>query len=77
MTASCIRIAAREIVRVLRGNFGGNQGNWWWNRGIQGKMKAKNVIYVKSVESKNDEEKLTNRERYKMMRKEAKLALRR
>ncbi|XP_059281189.1 probable leucine-rich repeat receptor-like protein kinase At1g35710 [Lycium ferocissimum] len=49
-------------------------GDWWWNGEVQGK-EAKKHAYVKLVDSKDDEEKRTNREKYKMARKEAKLAV--
>lgn len=72
---SCIRVAAREVLGVSRGNFGGHQGDWWWNEDVQRKVEAKNVAYAKLVEIKDKEEKGTNRKRYKMARKEAKSAV--
>lgn len=42
---------------VLRGNFGGYRGDWWWNGDIQGKVEVKKVAYAKLVESKDEEEK--------------------
>ncbi|XP_060190284.1 uncharacterized protein LOC132619373 [Lycium barbarum] len=74
-TSSCIREAAREVLGVSRGRRGGHRGDWWWNREVQGKVEAKKQAYAKVIDSKDDEEKRTNREKYKMERKEAKLAV--
>ncbi|XP_059301934.1 uncharacterized protein LOC132053855 [Lycium ferocissimum] len=74
-TDSCIREAARDVLGVSRGRRGGQRGDWWWNGEVQGKVEAKKVAYAKLVDSKDDEEKLTNRERYKIAGKEAKLAV--
>ncbi|XP_059310957.1 uncharacterized protein LOC132062394 [Lycium ferocissimum] len=73
--ASFIREATREVLGVSRGNFGGHRGHWWWNREVQGKVEAKKAAYAMLVESNDEEDKLMNRERYKMVRKEAKLAV--
>lgn len=56
----------------MRGRFGGHRGDWWWNGEFQGKVEAKKVAYAKLVESKDNEEKQMNRERYRMARKESK-----
>ncbi|XP_059310063.1 uncharacterized protein LOC132061229 [Lycium ferocissimum] len=74
-TSSCIREAAREVLGVSRGRRGGHRGDWWWNGEVQGKVEAKKQAYAKLVDSKDDEEKRTNREKYKMARKEAKFAV--
>ncbi|XP_059284900.1 uncharacterized protein LOC132038212 [Lycium ferocissimum] len=74
-TASSIRKAAREVLGVSRGRRGEHRGDWWWNGEVQGKVETKKHAYVKLVDSKDDEEKRTNREKYKMARKEAKLAV--
>lgn len=34
--ASCIIKVATEVLEVLRGTFGGWQGDWWWNDEVQG-----------------------------------------
>lgn len=62
-------------MRVSRGNFGGYRGDWWWNGEVKRKVEAKKVAYAKLVESKNEEDKRTNRERYKTAKKEVKLAV--
>ncbi|XP_060183069.1 uncharacterized protein LOC132613026 [Lycium barbarum] len=72
-TSSCIREAAREVLGVSRGRRGGHRGDWWWNGEVQGKVKAKKQAYAKLVDSKDNEDKRTNREKYKMARKEANL----
>ncbi|KAK4368573.1 hypothetical protein RND71_012365 [Anisodus tanguticus] len=74
-TASYIREVAKEVLRASQGNHGGHQGDWWWNGKVQEKVEAKKAVYVKLIESKNEVEKWTNRELYKMARKEAKLAV--
>lgn len=30
-TSDCIRKAAREVLGVSKGYYGGHQGDWWWN----------------------------------------------
>ncbi|XP_075077130.1 uncharacterized protein LOC142163878 [Nicotiana tabacum] len=74
-TAQCIREAAREVLGVSKGYSGGYKGDWWWNGVVQGKVKIKNVVYGKLVESVDEEEKMANREHYKLAKKEAKLAV--
>lgn len=54
---------------------GEHQGDWWWNGEVIGKVNAKKVAYAKLVESKSEKEKWMNRERYKVVRKEAKLVV--
>lgn len=49
--------------------------DWWWNEEVQGKVDAKKAAYVKIVERKDNEEKRMNKEEYKKVRKEAKLAV--
>ncbi|XP_060185714.1 uncharacterized protein LOC132615149 [Lycium barbarum] len=46
-----------------------------WSGEVQGKVEAKKMAYAKLVDSNDDEEKWTNRKKYKMARKEAKLAV--
>ncbi|KAJ8574072.1 hypothetical protein K7X08_010583 [Anisodus acutangulus] len=74
-TASRIREVAREVLRVSWGSHGGHQEDWWWNGKFQEKVEAKKMVYAKLVESKDEVEKWTNRELYKMARKEEKLAV--
>ncbi|XP_059316379.1 uncharacterized protein LOC132067234 [Lycium ferocissimum] len=74
-TASCIREAARDVLGVSRGRHGRRRGDWWWNGEVQGKVEAKKVAYTRLLDSKDDEEKRKNRKRYKIARKEAKLAV--
>ncbi|XP_070044852.1 uncharacterized protein [Nicotiana tomentosiformis] len=74
-TANCIREAAREILGVSRSYSGGHKGDWWWNEVVQGKVEAKKAAYLKLLESTSEEERRANRERYKVARKEAKLAV--
>ncbi|XP_075088098.1 uncharacterized protein LOC142170166 [Nicotiana tabacum] len=74
-TANYVREEAREVLGTLKGLFGRHQGDWWWNDIVQGKVEAKKVAYVKLVGSTSEEERRANRERYKVVRKEAKLAV--
>ncbi|XP_070025212.1 uncharacterized protein [Nicotiana sylvestris] len=69
MTADCIRVAAREVLEVMKGSHGGHKGDWWWNREVQGKVEAKKAAYLKLVKSTNEEEKRTYRECYIKQRK--------
>nr|XP_016432449.1 PREDICTED: uncharacterized protein LOC107759093 [Nicotiana tabacum] len=71
----CIREAAREVLGVSKGCFGGHKGDWCWNREVQEKVKTKKATYLKLVESVDEEEKRANREHYKLAKKEAKLAV--
>ncbi|XP_075074666.1 uncharacterized protein LOC142162238 [Nicotiana tabacum] len=54
---------------------GRHQGDWWWNDIVQGKVEAKKVAYAKLAGSTSEKERSANRERYKVARKEAKLAV--
>ncbi|XP_070002023.1 uncharacterized protein [Nicotiana sylvestris] len=72
-TSKCIKEAAREVLGVSTGISGGHKGDWWWNEVVQGKVKAKKVVYLKLVGSIGEEERRACVERYKVARKEAKL----
>ncbi|XP_070003057.1 uncharacterized protein LOC142162054 [Nicotiana tabacum] len=74
-TANCIREAAREVLGVSKGYYGGHQGDWWWNDMVQGKVEAKKAAYIKLVESIDEDQRRANKERYKEARKEAKVAV--
>ncbi|XP_075111253.1 uncharacterized protein LOC142181711 [Nicotiana tabacum] len=74
-TANYVREVAREVLGVSKSFSGRHQGDWWWNDIIQGKMEAKTVAYAKLAGSTSEEERRANRERYKIARKEAKLAV--
>ncbi|XP_075076782.1 uncharacterized protein LOC142163398 [Nicotiana tabacum] len=73
--ANCIREAAREVLGVSKGYLGCHRGDWWWNAEVQGKVEEKKAAYRRLVESTNEEERRMNRERYKITRKVAKLAV--
>ncbi|XP_075080351.1 uncharacterized protein LOC142165869 [Nicotiana tabacum] len=70
-TADCIREAAREVLGVSKGYYGGHRGDCCWNDVIQGKVEAKKAAYIKLVESTDEDQRRANRERYK----EAKVAV--
>ncbi|XP_070017393.1 uncharacterized protein [Nicotiana sylvestris] len=75
MMADCIRKVAREVLGISLGHTGGHKGDWWWNAVFQGKVKAKKAAYLQLVGSTGEEEKRANSERYKVARKEAKMAV--
>nr|XP_018633832.1 craniofacial development protein 2-like [Nicotiana tomentosiformis] len=58
-----------------RGLYTDCKGDWWWNKEVQEKVKIKKAVYLKLVESVDDEEKRANMEYYKLAKKEAKLAV--
>ncbi|XP_070026528.1 uncharacterized protein [Nicotiana sylvestris] len=74
-TADCIREAAREVLGVSTGVSGRHKGDWWWNEVVQGKVEAKKEAYRTLVGSICEEERRACMERYKVARKEAKLAV--
>nr|XP_009787873.1 PREDICTED: uncharacterized protein LOC104235760 [Nicotiana sylvestris] len=67
--------ASREVLGVSKGFSGRHQGDWWWNDTVQGKVEVKKVAYAKLAGSTSEEERSANRERHKVARKEAKLAV--
>ncbi|XP_075101957.1 uncharacterized protein LOC142177374 [Nicotiana tabacum] len=52
-----------------------HKGDWWWNEVVQGKVEEKKAAYLMLVGSTDGEERRTNIERYKVARREAKLAV--
>ncbi|XP_019229267.1 PREDICTED: uncharacterized protein LOC109210322 [Nicotiana attenuata] len=62
-------------IRGLKRLLWWSQGRLWWNGEVQGKVKTKKAVYLKLVESIYKEEKMANREQYKLAKKEAKLAV--
>ncbi|XP_070013270.1 uncharacterized protein [Nicotiana sylvestris] len=74
-TANYVREAAREVLGVSKGFSGRHQGDWWWNDIVQGKVETKKVAFAKLAGSTSAEQRSANRERYKVARKEAKLAV--
>ncbi|XP_070006041.1 uncharacterized protein [Nicotiana sylvestris] len=75
MTTDCIRKAARDVLRISLGRIGGHKRDWWWNAVIQGKVEANKAAYLQLVGSTSEEERRANSERYKVARKEAKMAV--
>ncbi|XP_070010890.1 uncharacterized protein [Nicotiana sylvestris] len=73
--SDCIREAAKEVLGVSTGVSRRDKGDWWWNEVVQGKVEAKKVAYLKLVGSTDEEESRACMERYKVARKEAKLAV--
>ncbi|XP_070032961.1 uncharacterized protein [Nicotiana tomentosiformis] len=74
-TVDCIREAAGEVLGVSTGVFGRHKRDWWWNEVVQGKVEAKTATYLKLVGSIGEEERRACMERYKVARKEVKLAV--
>ncbi|XP_070026291.1 uncharacterized protein [Nicotiana sylvestris] len=70
-----IKEAASEILGVSKGSSSGHRENWWWNTEVQGKVEAKKATYLQLLISVDEEENRTNREQYKIAKKEAKLAV--
>ncbi|XP_047257711.1 uncharacterized protein LOC124889772 [Capsicum annuum] len=73
--ASCITETTREVLGVSRGRAGRHKGDWWWNEEVKKRVEGNKRAYIKFVESKDAKEKRVNRETYKVVRKEAKLAV--
>ncbi|XP_070005157.1 uncharacterized protein [Nicotiana sylvestris] len=74
-TSKCIREAAREVLGVSMGISGGHNRDWWWNEVVQVKVEAKKAAYMKLVGSIGEDERRACVERYKVARKEAKMAV--
>ncbi|XP_070034464.1 uncharacterized protein [Nicotiana tomentosiformis] len=74
-TVQCIRKVVREVLGVSKGYSGGHKGDRWWNGEVQGNVETKKAMYLKLVESVDEEEKRENKEHYKLVKKEAKLAV--
>ncbi|XP_070030093.1 uncharacterized protein [Nicotiana sylvestris] len=74
-TADCIRKAEREVLGISSGRTGGHKGDWWWNAVVQSTVEAKKAAYLQFVGSTGEEEKRANSERYKVARKEGKMAV--
>ncbi|XP_070023301.1 uncharacterized protein [Nicotiana sylvestris] len=74
-TADCIKKAAREVFGISLGRTSRHKGDWWWNAVVQDKVEAKKAAYLRFVGSSGEEEKRANSERYKVARKEAKMAV--
>ncbi|XP_075094705.1 uncharacterized protein LOC142173299 [Nicotiana tabacum] len=55
--AQCIKKTTREVLGVLKGYNGGRNGDWCWNGEVQRKANTKKVVYLKLVESIDEEEK--------------------
>ncbi|XP_047253650.1 uncharacterized protein LOC124887772 [Capsicum annuum] len=53
--------ALLEFARAF-GLAGRHKGDWWWNEKVKKKMESKKRVYVKFIESKDEEEKRVNRE---------------
>ncbi|XP_070017870.1 uncharacterized protein [Nicotiana sylvestris] len=74
-TADCIWKAAKEVLGISSCRTGGHKGDWGWNAVVQDKVEAKKAAYLQFVGSFGEEEKRANNERYKVARKEAKMAV--
>nr|XP_016488582.1 PREDICTED: craniofacial development protein 2-like [Nicotiana tabacum] len=62
----------KVIPRVSKDNYGGDKGDWWWNGEMQGKVKIKKTAYLNLVKSVDGKDKRTNKEHYKLAKKEVK-----
>ncbi|XP_047268898.1 uncharacterized protein LOC124898868 [Capsicum annuum] len=70
-----IKESTREVLSVSTGWSDRYRRDWWWNKDIKKKVETKKAAYAKLVESKDDEQKRVSREKYKLAKKEAKLAV--
>ncbi|XP_070045817.1 uncharacterized protein [Nicotiana tomentosiformis] len=74
-TTDCIREVAREVLGVSTSVSEGHKGDYWCNDMVKGKVEVKKVAYLKLVGRISEEERRVCMERYKVARKEAKLAV--
>ncbi|XP_049378120.1 uncharacterized protein LOC125842880 [Solanum stenotomum] len=74
-TGSGIRKEAREVLGVSGSSSGWHQGDRWRNGEVHKNVEAKKISFAKLVEIKDNEENRTNGVRYKLVKKEAKLAV--
>ncbi|XP_016467038.2 uncharacterized protein LOC142173518 [Nicotiana tabacum] len=74
-TTNYVREVARDILGISKCYSGRHQGDWWWNDVVQSKVDTKKVTYMKLAGSTSEEERIANRERYKVAKKEAKLGV--
>nr|XP_009760137.1 PREDICTED: craniofacial development protein 2-like [Nicotiana sylvestris] len=49
--------------------------DWWWNKVVKGKVEVKKAAYLKLVGNKGEDERRVSMKRYKVARKEVKLAV--
>ncbi|XP_070029471.1 uncharacterized protein [Nicotiana sylvestris] len=69
------RKVAREVLGISSGYTSGHKGDWWWNAVVQGKVEENKAAYPRLVGRTGEEEKRANSKRYKVARKEAKMAV--
>ncbi|XP_075084881.1 uncharacterized protein LOC142168119 [Nicotiana tabacum] len=85
LTEDTSRVLGKKFEVMGAWTSSGNASGMWtliancireaWNGEVQVKVEAKKVAYLKLVESKDEDEKRTNKEWYKRAKKEAKLAI--
>ncbi|XP_070002611.1 uncharacterized protein [Nicotiana sylvestris] len=75
ITADCIMEGTREVLGVSMGISDRHKGDWWWNEMVQGKVEAKKEAYRTLVGSIAKEERRACMDKYKVARKDAKLAV--
>ncbi|KAM2005292.1 hypothetical protein FF1_000532 [Malus domestica] len=69
---SCIRKVAKEVLEEPKGFASHQKESWWWNEEVQTKVKAKKECCKALYKDRTDE----NGERYKIVKQEAKKAVR-
>nr|XP_016456790.1 PREDICTED: uncharacterized protein LOC107780727 [Nicotiana tabacum] len=74
-TVNRIREETKEVLGVSKGDTDRRKGDRWWNEVVQVKVEEKKTTYLRLVGSIDKEERRTHRERYKVSRREAKLAV--
>ncbi|XP_020250311.1 uncharacterized protein LOC109827705 [Asparagus officinalis] len=70
-----IRGATREILGIGKRCSRCKREAWWWNSGIQERVQAKQLAYVKLLDTKIEGEQKTNKMPYKIAKEEAKKAV--
>ncbi|XP_047263697.1 uncharacterized protein LOC124896212 [Capsicum annuum] len=73
--ARCIKETTSKVLGIFRGYVGHRREDWWWNEEVRKKVRTKKEVSANLGESKDEDEKRANREEYKIVRKEAKLAV--
>ncbi|KAL3518874.1 hypothetical protein ACH5RR_021463 [Cinchona calisaya] len=69
--ATRVRIMAKKILGESRGYAPMNKESWWWEEGVQNKIKVKRANYKALYSCRSDE----NIEKYKLAKKESKKAV--
>jgi hypothetical protein len=72
---NCIRDGAKEVLGVSKGRSVRHKGEWWWNEDVKNKVEAKKRAFSLILKGKNEDEVSLYKSRYKVAKKEAKIAV--